>query len=699
MQQVNGVPVLSSDPGLIYYGLEKEPTWFSAQGGVYKCVERATNKQVAIKKYLVEENQYEDMFVMPKELVENEIYSMTKCVHPNILKLLAVHLHQEFVFLVMPLCTGGSLQQYVFEHHLTVGQLVHIIASVASGLAKIHGHGYIHRDIKCDNIFLDQESNTIVIGDFGVVSISPAADSSVEEAGVVLFWSPELVQQKIVNHKVDVWALGIVILEVLNGGKAPYEDEKLDEEEIKERILQNGKPEYPPDLPSRLVDLLDCCLDPDPRTRSSASSILQHAFLNDYEPELLFPATRIDQDISSQSESDPSDSMHDVEHENMLDHKEFNTGDDMHCFDTGIPSVLPLSTVTTATVNSDNDTVMMEKPPSTPPHPAKCRLPVPSFSVDRSVSASVPVKEKIANVIRKRQSISESYRSQGSRIPMLCILQPVTESLNDPGDMELHTPRLRSVKSVKLQASIQSKPVSDVKENLIRKPLSRSNTVPLRMDQASKAPNRQLKPPTATLSTVEKLSQKRASQRSPLSELKANASSRKPRINTSTATTPKLKRELPPKSSVYRKRLPAGESRTARLMMGVSTNGRRQSFKQREDMSAEELSPTLGHRFGKLFSSSNKHEPTSPLSSNKKRPMSYAASSSSSNIPPPAFKSIPTIPSLDNKLKRQSVPVAPKPLDEDRTKRSSKKSNNNNNSNSKENGHSLKNSIKALRVH
>jgi serine/threonine protein kinase len=70
------------------------------------------------------------------------------------------------------------------------------------------------------------------IGDFGVVSISPAADSSVEEAGVVLFWSPELVQQKIVNHKVDIWALGIVILEVLNGGKAPYEDEKLDEEEV-----------------------------------------------------------------------------------------------------------------------------------------------------------------------------------------------------------------------------------------------------------------------------------------------------------------------------------------------------------------------------------------------------------------------------------------------------------------------------------
>lgn len=271
MQHVNGVPVYSDDPTLYYSGLEHEPTWFSAQGGVYRCTSRhAPYTEVAIKKYLVEETDlYPDLFVMPKELVENEIYTMTKCVHNNILKLQGVYLHQEFVYLIMPYCTGGSLQQYVFDHHLTIGQLVHIITSVsdkvsvchayllynvqiASGLAEIHRHGYIHRDIKCDNIFLMQETNEIVIGksvnrpfmmddysfnaivgDFGVVSISPAADSNVEEAGVVLFWSPELVQRKIVNRKVDIWALGIVILEILNGGKAPYEDDRLDEEEVK----------------------------------------------------------------------------------------------------------------------------------------------------------------------------------------------------------------------------------------------------------------------------------------------------------------------------------------------------------------------------------------------------------------------------------------------------------------------------------
>ncbi|RCH81788.1 signal transducing kinase of the PAK, partial [Rhizopus stolonifer] len=554
MQQVNGIPVLSSDPGLLYSGLDEEPTWFSAQGGVYKCIERSTNKAVAIKKYLVEENQYEDAFVMPKELVENEIYSMTKCVHPNILKLYAVHLHQEFVYLVMPLCTGGSLQHYVFDHHLTVGQLVYIITSITSGLAKVHSHGYIHRDIKCDNIFLDQETNSIVIGDFGVVSISPAADSSVEEAGVVLFWSPELVQQKIVNHKVDIWALGIVILEVLNGGKAPYEDEKLDEEQIKERILSIGKPEYPPNLPPGLVDLLDCCLDPDPRTRSSASSILQHPFLKEYEPELLFPATRMDQ---KKSVSHPT----------------------------------------------------TDEKPTCPP--AKCRLPVPSFSVDRSVSAAIPVKEKIANVIRKRQSMTDANRHQGSRIPMLCI-QPVME---EP-ELKITESRIKPGRSSAL-APVQQKSLSG--GSLLKPQLTRSNTVPSRIDQVLKSPSTrplrsptgQLKSPThqfrSSLSTAD-IQQKRATQRSPLAEPKT----RTQRSHLDPPTV-KPKRELPPKCSVYRKRLPAGESRTARLMMGVSTNGRRQSFRQREEGETE-VTPTLGHRFGKLF-----HK---PKESTLRRPMS-----------------------------------------------------------------------------
>lgn len=370
--------------------------------------------------------------------------------------------------------------------------------------------------------------------------------------------------------------------------------------------------------------------------------------------------------------------MHDIIKQetpnHQLDDKQLNT--DVHYFDAETASVLPLPPATTPTTTASSQ------------QPAKCRLPLPSFSVDKSVSAATPVNEKIANVIRKRQSMSDSNRSQGCRIPMLCILQPVVEPVVEPViEPVIEAPvtkqqRLRSVKSVKLPP-MQKKSFSGTSEStqMIRKPLSRSNTVPIRMDQNMKSPTRQIKSPVEKLET--KPSQKRASARSPLNDIKTNI--RKPKITSpQPPPTQKAKKELPPKSSIYRhKRLPAGESRTARLMMGVSTTGRRQSFRQRDETSEKEVAPTLGlgSRLGKVFGKKDLES--------KKRPMSFAASSSSmlirnnTEIPSP----IKTIPQKDSpRSRRQSVPLPSTKMMEDPTK--NKKSNN-----------AIKNSIKALRVH
>jgi serine/threonine protein kinase len=136
MQHVNGIPVYDSDPNRLYEGLRNyKPTWYSAQGGVYRCRQKMSPKAlIAIKKYHVEESQDDPhAFIMPRDLVENEIYAMTRCEpHPNILKLLSVHLHQECIYLIMPLCTGGSMQEYVFENRITVGQLVYILRAVCT---------------------------------------------------------------------------------------------------------------------------------------------------------------------------------------------------------------------------------------------------------------------------------------------------------------------------------------------------------------------------------------------------------------------------------------------------------------------------------------------------------------------------------------------------------------------------------------
>lgn len=459
--------------------------------------------------------------------------------------------------------------------------------------------------------------------------------------------------------------------------------------------------------------------------------------MKDYEPELLFPATRLDgqveineeeeevsvqDEIMSSEEEDEEEEeeelqdeiMHDVEPSIsiMTDHKEDTIMLDHN--DTSFPIV----TTTTTTTTASNDK-----------QPAKCRLPLPSFSVDKRKSASIPVNEKIANVIRKRQSMSDTNRSQGSRIPMLCNLQSLPEEPERRGG-------LRSVKSVKLNTSPTppqqqrslSGDSSTTSSPIIRKPLKRSNTMYSNIDQTIKQQRERHQLNKSPLSNTTSTTQKR----SPFTDIKTNI--RKPKVITTTSqkeeisstTQQKKKRELPPKSSIYRhKRLPAGESRTARLMMGVSTNGRRQSFRSREQENEKELPPTLGHRFGKLFHKS-KQVPTmlttiqqqqqiptatttTPYNNinNKRRPMSFAASSSSFIIQHKT--TIDTIPTNNNintaKSKRQSVPVPPPKIvslsDETKKKKAvaSNRRDNNNSSNSSGNGSSSNIKVPSLRVH
>ncbi|RUP49801.1 kinase-like domain-containing protein [Jimgerdemannia flammicorona] len=273
---IEGVPIHFSDPQFDYAGLSAiKPTWPSAQGSVYLCHEVSGARQiVVIKKYLIVYSKDSETVVMPKELVETEIDTMAKCQHSNILRLLSVHIYEGYVFLITPYYDGGTLQEYCSVNRVSLSQMVFILKGLVSGLSEIHRHGYIHRDIKCENVFLGKD-NTIVIGDFGVSSSAPTVDSSVENAGVILFWAPEVCKGEVINLKADIWALGIVVLEMLNHGKAPYEDDNLEDKEMKRKIFEQGRPLYPENLNSQLEDFMNLCFKRDPEQRASTSELLE----------------------------------------------------------------------------------------------------------------------------------------------------------------------------------------------------------------------------------------------------------------------------------------------------------------------------------------------------------------------------------------------------------------------------------------
>ncbi|RUS33755.1 kinase-like domain-containing protein [Jimgerdemannia flammicorona] len=133
------------------------PTCPSGQGNVYHYNESGgTRQNVAIKKYLIIEGGKDE------KLVESEIITMAKCgQHRNILRLHSIYIYDGCVFLVTPYCNGGTLQQYCIDNWVILSQMVFILKRLLSGLVEIHKHGYIHRDIKCENFFLG-EDNTIL---------------------------------------------------------------------------------------------------------------------------------------------------------------------------------------------------------------------------------------------------------------------------------------------------------------------------------------------------------------------------------------------------------------------------------------------------------------------------------------------------------------------------------------------------------
>ncbi|RUP46633.1 kinase-like domain-containing protein [Jimgerdemannia flammicorona] len=222
----DGVKKHFSNPQLIYSGLGEKPTWPSAHGGVFHCRESDGARQnVAIKKY-IEGNK-------DKQLIESEIITMTKHRHPNILRLQSIYSYDSCVFLVTPYYNGGTLQKYCLDNDVALLQMVFILKRLVAGLAEIHKRGSIHRNIKCENVFLG-EDNSIVIGGFGFSSLKPMIiGESAEEAGDILFWAPEICKGKSINQMVDIWALGIVVLEILSIGKAPYQDDHLGKEEVR----------------------------------------------------------------------------------------------------------------------------------------------------------------------------------------------------------------------------------------------------------------------------------------------------------------------------------------------------------------------------------------------------------------------------------------------------------------------------------
>ncbi|XP_011011770.1 PREDICTED: serine/threonine-protein kinase pakH [Populus euphratica] len=244
-------------------------------GAVYKARDLRSSELVAIKVISLTEGEegYEE--------IRGEIEMLQQCSHPNVVRYLGSYQGEEYLWIVMEYCGGGSVSDLmnVTEEPLEEYQIAYICREALKGLAYLHSIFKVHRDIKGGNILLTEQGE-VKLGDFGVAAqLTRTMSKRNTFIGTPHWMAPEVIQESRYDGKVDVWALGVSAIEMAEGLPPRSTVHPM-------RVLFMISIEPAPMLEDKekwsLVfhDFVAKCLTKEPRSRPMASEMLKHKFID-----------------------------------------------------------------------------------------------------------------------------------------------------------------------------------------------------------------------------------------------------------------------------------------------------------------------------------------------------------------------------------------------------------------------------------
>ncbi len=180
------------------------------------------------------------------------------------------------LFIAMAYCEGGTLRQRLADGPLPVDAAVEIARQVVEGLAAAHDRGIVHRDIKPENLVFGPQGAVRIV-DFGVAKIAEGGLTRTGASlGTVAYMSPEQTRGGPVDHRTDVWSLGVVLYEMLTG-RRPFGGER------NEAVIFGIRNDVPSALggsvPAPLAAIVQRCLEKDPERRYASAAELREALL------------------------------------------------------------------------------------------------------------------------------------------------------------------------------------------------------------------------------------------------------------------------------------------------------------------------------------------------------------------------------------------------------------------------------------
>mmetsp|Transcript_17284 Transcript_17284/g.34669 ORF Transcript_17284/g.34669 Transcript_17284/m.34669 type:complete len:580 (+) Transcript_17284:164-1903(+) len=262
------VHIKSDDPLKYFAHLRKLGS--GASGTVYSALDTRNNKSVALK-------------VAPiSELIEltNEIAMQAMSQHSNIVSYIETFATSSEICIVMEYIQGGSLTDSIgIKIDFPEAHLANVCKQTLMALAHVHRSHRIHRDIKSDNILIDQASGVVKIADFGfAIGLTSDATKRTSVVGTPYWMAPELIRGQDYGCEVDIWSLGITAIEMAEG-----EPPMMREPPLRALLMITVKPAPKLKKPERYSEIfshfLACCLKTNPAERPSAEQLLMHPFI------------------------------------------------------------------------------------------------------------------------------------------------------------------------------------------------------------------------------------------------------------------------------------------------------------------------------------------------------------------------------------------------------------------------------------
>ena len=290
------------------------------------------DRQVAIKTFKIDANDEDAV-----KRFNREAKAVTSLSHPNIVSIYDVENEGEFYYLILEYVKGMTLKDYMIKNpRIPIETIVHIAKQIASGLSHAHQNGIIHRDIKPQNILMN-DNLTCKITDFGIARAygDTTLTQTNQMLGTVYYLSPEQARGNVATAQSDIYSLGILIFEMITG-QIPFKGESAVAIALKH--LQEELPDidkYRENVPQSVKNIVLKATMKNPNKRYISSKELFEDLSTVLNPERLYENKYTGFKIPAQPANNYNETQYidNSSNNNQYDYADYNNEDDEYYYD------------------------------------------------------------------------------------------------------------------------------------------------------------------------------------------------------------------------------------------------------------------------------------------------------------------------------------------------------------------------------